>query len=338
MDGPRIVLEGPTAMSIGQSSSDRSTAPAETTHTENEKRAEDASDTPRFRRLRVLLASVLSFAIFWYAGWILRVPASPGFSGSLLQQPSPMGAMLIVAGVFVACAILSSWITGGGRTHAGTMCAAVGVFALSSRSGPMRYTLMAGAGPQVYLALACELIALGGIVLLAEMAQGVLAPAPPSSEPAPAPNASKPARGDDQQQIDQKLIGVLTALIAMTLLMLLLSQSDKKQQVVAAVAIASFVAALMSAAYFISPRAGAGWFLIVPIAIGVIGYLGTYFTNPAGWNIGVVRGFLAPLARPLPLDYASVGVASAIFAHRIARAWQINHADGKDEESHESHE
>src|SRR4051794_10343652 len=189
-------------MSISEtsSSSDGSSPRGDAAHSEQQT-ADSTTPGPRYARLRVLLGAILSFAIFWYAGWILRVPANPGFSGSLFQQPSPAGAVLITVGLFVGRAMLSNLIAVGDR-DAGVLCAAIGLFALSARSGPIRYTLMAGAGPQVYLALACEMIALGGVVLLARMAQGVLAQATVSGRG----GLAKASKSDDSEQIDQKLI------------------------------------------------------------------------------------------------------------------------------------
>ena len=56
--------------------------------------------------------------------WVFVNPIQfPGFSGSLLQQPSPMGAMLIVVGLVAVCAMLATFIAGGDR-DAGMPCAA----------------------------------------------------------------------------------------------------------------------------------------------------------------------------------------------------------------------
>jgi len=40
------------------------------------------------------------------------------------------------------------------------------------------------------------------------------------------------------------------------------------------------------------------------------------------WKSGQGGGLLAPLARPLPLDYASLGTAGAILGYWTSRQWQ----------------
>jgi len=52
----------------------------------------------------------------------------------------------------------------------------------------------------------------------------------------------------------------------------------------------------------------------------VIGYVSCYF-RPDGIEVGRTSGYFAALARPLPLDYASVGVAGSLMGYWISSRW-----------------
>ena len=56
------------------------------------------------------------------------------------------------------------------------------------------------------------------------------------------------------------------------------------------------------------------WYWVGPILVGLIGYIGCYM-NPHGWELGQPTGTFAPLARPLPICYASFGMAGALFGY-----------------------
>ena len=123
-----------------------------------------------------------------------------------------------------------------------------------------------------------------------------------------------------RESIDQRLLALAINVIIVTLLMMLLAATDRKVQVLAAVAISSFLGTL--AAYFVVPTRPSFWFWSAPIVVGVVGYALQYLGNPAGWQIGEVHGTFAALARPLPLDYASTGVAASIVGYWMSRRWQ----------------
>ena len=62
------------------------------------------------------------------------------------------------------------------------------------------------------------------------------------------------------------------------------------------------------------------------VIVGVFGYLFAYLafcsTDPITWKSGTGGGTLAALARPLPLDYASLGTAGALVGYWTSRQWQ----------------
>jgi hypothetical protein len=110
----------------------------------------------------------------------------------------------------------------------------------------------------------------------------------------------------------------------MAVLVALLARTDEKKQVLAAVALGSFLATLL--AYSVAPVRPATWFWIGPVVVGAFGYVAASFAwrnaSPVEWKTGMGGGILGALARPLPLDYASLGTAGALLGYWISRQWQ----------------
>jgi hypothetical protein len=58
------------------------------------------------------------------------------------------------------------------------------------------------------------------------------------------------------------------------------------------------------------------------LALGLFGYLAAWLFPPTGIEVGrpgLAGGFLAALARPLPLDYASAGTGGALLGYWMRR-------------------
>jgi len=101
------------------------------------------------------------------------------------------------------------------------------------------------------------------------------------------------------------------------MLVILLVRTDDKKQVLSAVAVASLLSTLL--AYSIVPARPSVCFWAGPIIVGIVGYVAAYFiwgsVDPVTWKSGQGGGLFIPLARPLPLDYASLGTAGAILGY-----------------------
>jgi hypothetical protein len=123
---------------------------------------------------------------------------------------------------------------------------------------------------------------------------------------------------DREEPLDQKLLAAVAQVVVTMIVMMLICQSDAKIQTLASVGIASYVAALV-AHYFIATGPSA-WFCVGPLVVGLIGYISQYL-SPSDWMIGDVHGVFAALARPLPLDYASLGTAGALMGYWTSRQW-----------------
>jgi hypothetical protein len=56
--------------------------------------------------------------------------------------------------------------------------------------------------------------------------------------------------------------------------------------------------------------------------VGVVGYVAALVTRD-GDPTGEMHGWLAALARPTPLHYASVGTAASVVGHWTCRRWAM---------------
>jgi hypothetical protein len=263
-------------------------------------------------RLTLTAGSLLCAAIMLWLARPLNIPATPLYAGTLLQQPSWPIAMALVWIVLIGGSALCSIFASAEHYEAGLFCAAIGVSLLSGRLGPMRFALFAASGPSIFLTMAVELVLL--YIALA-IAWSILHSGARSGW-----FPSEPPLGPDEP-IDQKLLALAMYIVVMIVVMLLLCRADDKKQTLAAVAIASYLAAL--AAHQFVPAQPSAWFLAGPLIVGVIGYVGEFF-SPWNWMIGDPQGYFAALARPLPLDYASLAVAGTLLGYWTSR--RLRHA------------
>jgi hypothetical protein len=273
----------------------------------------------RRSKLLLLAGFAVSAAAFAFTSRHFRVPDAPYFAGSLLVAPSPYVSLGVVAVTLVVCVLLGTLVAGTIRFDAGLFCALLGMMVLSLRAGRVGDVLRQVAptgSPAVCLHLALELVALYALVavswsVLRGLHTGGLLKADEFR--------------DGVEDTDEPLVFKVSALLmqvgVMAAFVLLLAQSDAKAQVMAAVAVGAFVGAC--AAYYMYPISPSPWLWVGPMVVGSAGYVLAYFNLPADplWQTGQLRYPLAALARPLPLDYATVGPASAILGYWMSRRW-----------------
>ena len=288
-----------------------------------------------YHRTRLLLytATGICFVAFWWVGRMMGIPVNPGFEDSLLQQPHALVAVLVVAVMLGVCTALGTALAGSIRFNAGLVVACLGLSALSMRSGAIRYTIFWGLGhglsaQRIFGRLFFEMVILTVLVggcwwaLRSLHAMEFLRDREhsPKKEPTDAekPRHNEQAKGGawDDAVTEVAAVG-LQALVTLVLVLFLAATEDKKQ-VLAAVFIGALVGPMISHLFFASgPR---GWYWVAPLVVGMIGYAFAW-ANPAGAEIGVLKGALGALARPLPLDYASAGTAGAIIGSWMSRRW-----------------
>ena len=276
----------------------------------------------RYQRNRLLLltAMAVSCTLFWLSGRTFGIPEHVGYEDSLALQPSALLDMLVTGLVLLACTALSTAIVGTVRFEAGLFAGAVGLTALSVRGGPVRYVLQEAGAPRIFLAMALELVVLYGFLGLAWLGLWRLHRAGRL-----AGDETHDGLKDREHPLNDRLYALGTQVGAMLLLMLFFTRTDEKKQVLWAVFLSSYLATLL--AYAMSPVRPSAWYWCGPLVVGAFGYVAAYLKwrgmdDAVHWRAGIGEGFWAPLGRPLPLDYASLGTAGALLGYWMSRRWQ----------------
>lgn len=268
--------------------------------------------TPHRRtQVVVTLASVLCFLIFWWGGKWMHVPAQQGFQGSLLQQSGWPLAIIATYVMLIVCVAVASAIGGRFWFFTGLFAATIGLMALSARGGPSRYVLFDAAArgetPGIFFRLLIEQcllfipIALLWTFFWRRYDAAVSVTAPP---------------GQERPAASSLILSVLAEAVLMGLIVLLLAPTDAKKQDLVGVFIGGLVGSSLVEYLFPHPKAAA-WYWVGPFLVGAIGYAAAY-VHATPWTTGTAQGALANLSHPLPLDYASAGVAGAIMGFWIS--------------------
>ncbi len=273
-------------------------------------------------RILLLSASIACFCIFWWTGVLLRVPVHPGHEVSLLQQPWPVAAVLIVVVVFLVCTALGTGIVGLVRYDAGLVAASVGLSALSLRGGSVQqsifWSLSQEKGGSLFPSLAAETAVLAVVVggcawILSRLYRG---------------GVIRDRESDMALDFEPTVGGEAATLLVQTILtgagILILGASCSKQQAIAAVAIGSFAGAALTESML--PIASRTWCWLPPMLVGMVGYVAMW-SDPRGLAIGGMKSNLAGLAYALPLDYASGGPAGALIGYWMGRRWARQRAE-----------
>ena len=194
--------------------------------------------------------------------------------------------------------------------EAGFLCAVVSLGLMSVRGGTMHGVLQSATGPTTLLLISLEQMVLFGGLYVLWRAVTRRHPVVEGDDPI----------ADAHHTPTVPLLACATQGIVMAVILWALEQSDAKKQSIAAMLIAACTGAIVARRVF--PTRTTLPCLVAPGAVGLIGYLGACSMNE-GWQTGFLHGPLAVLARPVPLDYASVGVAGAIFGFWTSRRGQF---------------
>jgi hypothetical protein len=273
---------------------------------------DDSASPPSSFVAKVVLwiSIIVSLVLMAWLAQTFSIPAEPGFSVSLLQQPYWIVPILVIAVGMVAVMLVSAVLSSSLRSEAPVFCTAIACGAISWRGGTMQATLWAAGGAGVFLSLALEtailFAALIGAWQLLKMVRG----RPPVDSAGQI--VAELEDVDEEPSLDEKLLALFTQASAMMAMMILLCRSDAKAQSLASVGISAAVAAAV-AVQLVKVRSSF-WLWIGPLAVALFGYIFASF-HAEGLEVGVLHGPLAALARPLPLDYASAGPAGAILGY-----------------------
>jgi hypothetical protein len=270
-------------------------------------------------RTLLIVAAVVCFLIFWWVGALIGFPSWRMPAASFLDQPSLWRGILelIVAGIaVVVCLGIGFLIAGRIRVDAALFAASAGLTAMSIRGGTLGDLLRSGGSPATYLLLLLEAILLFAIMVGAWIVQCRLNQA--AGFPA---DSAHDGFDEPDEPIGQKLTATVATALGMLVAMAILSQADDKAQVLCSVALSGLIGATIAHTLF--PVRPSVWFWTGPLLIAAVGYLFAFFW-PQGWQIGLVGGQFAALARPLPLDYASAGTAGALLGYWLSRQWHAS--------------
>ena len=260
---------------------------------------------------------LLSVAIL-VCGWLanrerIGLFPPPGNNPSLLMQGA-LPSLIAIAILFPVLTIIGGIIAGSVRFDAGLYVAAVALSLFSIHSGTMHDILFDGAHPTLFLGLAGELIVLYLIIALARLTL-----VPLNRLGLLANDAVRDPSQPCDSSLGNRLSAVVVQIVVMTAMELLVARSDDKQQAIAAVFIGGWLGAAMARWSF--PVDEAAYYWIGPLVVGCFGYVAA-FMDPSGWQTGSLNGWLAGLARPIPLDYATAGLAGSILGYWVGRRWQ----------------
>lgn len=259
-------------------------------------------------RLRLLIGVLVAYGAFRGIGELTRAPLVPGFSASLVQDEAILG-LIGIAIAFVLVTAVTTLIAGKFRFEAGLFCAAFGLIAVPTRGGTITDAiLMADGARGVYFLLAIETVLLSAILYAGYFVQQRFNRRPAAVAPAKDPDT----RGD---RITVVGVQALTTLV----LLMLVGQSPAKGQALIGIGVCSLLAALMTHQGY--KVRGSQWYVAGTMLAGVIAHVYTGLSGADGANIGEVRGWLAGAARSLPLHYASLGAAGAIYGYWISMVW-----------------
>ena len=265
----------------------------------------------------LLVLTVLSCAIFSYGASFVHWPNERGVQGSLAQPPSSLFAFLMAIILLAICSMLGTWVLHRRWSMAGLMTATAGLAVWSVRGGTMSYVLFraddSGSGARVFFQMLGELIVFfGAIAAIWNLIWT---------------RHEQPRLGEDPKEPGRSaFVAVLAQAILMAIFVLILVVTPQKKQVMAGVFLAGVFSTAIAEQFFADRTAGR-WYWIGPLAAGAFGYIVNSFAV-AGMETGDLTGSLAPLARVLPLDYASMGCAGALLGYW----WMTPDEEAGDEE------
>ena len=266
----------------------------------------------KLTQLLVLIAVGIACALFWLVGRWLRIPFEPRFQPSLIQSPNGPIAFIAEIVLIGVCWVIGDWIAGGRWRPAGLFAATVGLSVWSIRGGTMQYLLFhaqnAGIGRGVFPRLLAELIVL--FIPIVAIWNWLFV----RSIPRVKPLDKKP---EAETEASRSTTTAIIAQIGVTILLLyiLLVETPAKKQVLIGMFIACLAGTAVAQSFFANSRSWR-WYWIGPLIAGAAAYIVAAFI-PDGIQIGHLSGGLAPLARAVPLDYASFGCAGALLGYRL---------------------
>lgn len=263
------------------------------------------------QRLLFTLVSLICYALWFAVLTSANIPAEHRISTSLLLKQPGYGIALVVIGIPLL-SVLGSIAVGRIRFEAGLFCALIGLVVLPARGGDIRNTLLDAGSGAVYLRLAIET----AILLAAIVASYVILLRLESTKLLA---FREPQTDKDPDTTGDRVTALIAQAVCTLIIAMLLGQSPAKGQAMATACIAGMLSSMMiHQTYAVR---GSIWYVAGTMLAGIAAYLYCAY-NPVGAEIGAVRGFAAGAAQSLPLHYASLGAAGAIFGYWVSVIWR----------------
>ncbi len=236
----------------------------------------------------------------------------PGFNSSILLDPRrvPMLVTTLLWTILVGGA--ATYVGRQIRPDAGLFVAACALWSFRRNGGMARDVYHAHPTAQTLQLLGVELVLLGLILAGVYFIVRSLVTKNVIPDDADLDLVRPPA-----EPLGQRLLATFTQALVMMVLLLLTLRSDERMQVTGMVFVSALLAS-MSTVRFIPARPSI-YFWAGPFIVGIVGYIATSFRGTANLPIGDVAGYFGALARAMPLDYASAGVAGSIYGYWIGR-------------------
>ena len=266
----------------------------------------------RTQKLTLLGIVVVSYVLTTAVARPLGFFAEPGFGASVLLDEFAAGSLMKVMLWTLLIGIAGTFAGRAVRPDAGLMAACAAFLAIRRVGGEASDVYLYHSGPGAFRMLALEMIVLALVLAAIHtlsrllVARGVLRDDAELDQVRPKP-----------EELRWKASAVLASALTTGLVVLILCRSDERMQVTAGLAVAGFVAALCAVRFI--PAAPSSWFWAGPIAVGVFGYAVASLAPGALIVIGEPGGYAPALVHPLPLDYASAGVAGALYGYWVGR-------------------
>lgn len=281
-------------------------------------------------KTRVLLACAAAVILLSTVGWVVAEPADPEMGVTLVAHWGRVLAIWPALIVLTAIAgIIGTVLSPRRLAEGGMFAAAVGLAGLALKGGSMQdvlgYMLAApeGAARRALMArMALDsllwTVVLGATWVAVAVVRRWLWADEELYNPLPAPAAAAPTPASEKGTQPGWPALVVTGLIAVFFIWLTVARTPvamiARGQVIASVA-AGFYLGAMGARYF-TRQNQAHWYLLAVPAAALLAYLVAYLNSGLGWAPPPFADLKTTppheLARPLPIEYLSVGVAGTL--------------------------
>jgi hypothetical protein len=237
----------------------------------------------------------------------------PGFGASLALDPlSPASAFFKTALVAILVGIAATFVGKFIRPDAGLFAAAIALLAVRRSGGASRNVYLSHPEPTVYIPLLIECVVLAIVLGMIFLVSRRLIQMKLIGDDADIDKVRT-----DAEPLGQKLLAVATQTLVFMVVPMFMCRSDMPMQVTATLFVAGLVASFSTVRFI--PATPSVFFWIGPMVAGMVAYAVARGAANPGLEIGEPGGYFAAVARAMPLDFASAGVAGSLYGYWLGR-------------------